>query len=206
MKRKLILYVFLFAACKQEVKQLSTTNKTLTEGKSIIIPDTVVDAGDGSLHLENGVWFWRDQPFSGTMERYYSNGKLQFKQSFYLGKEEGWQFSYYENGNKDAQRYYHLGEKDSVNLGWWINGNLRYEYHFKAGTYEGDFKEWYQTGKPLKWINYHDGKEQWGKGWRENGKPYMSFVMKGGRLYGQINPNLCYTLKDEKGEFRDSQK
>ena len=115
--------------------------------------------------------------------------------------EEGVLTSFYENGMKDSRRFYHNGEKDSINQGWWINGNPRFEYHFKNGVYEGDFKEWYASGKLMKHIIYHNGKEQNGKGWRENGKVYMSFVMRDGRLYGLINPNLCYSLKNERGEY-----
>ena len=114
--------------------------------------------------------------------------------------------NYYENGNKDTRRFYRNGEKDSINLGWWVNGNPRFEYHFNNGNYEGDFNEWYVSGRPLKNIIYHDGKEQSGKGGRENGKLKMNFVRKDGRLYGLINPNLCYSLKNERGEYIASTK
>ncbi|MBL0182944.1 MAG: hypothetical protein IPP96_11885 [Chitinophagaceae bacterium] len=46
-------------------------------------------------------------------------------------------------------------------------------------------------------VFYENGKEISGKGWRENGKLYMSFVMKGGRRYGLFNANLCYSLVKE---------
>ena len=171
---------------------------------SLIIPPIVVLSTDPALHLINGILFYQQKQFSGTVETFYSPGRLKAKQSFYHGLEEGLSLTYYENGNKDSRRFYHAGEKDNINQGWWINGNPRYEYHFKNGVYEGDFKEWYINGKPLKHIIYHDGKEQSGTGWRENGKVYMSFVMKDGRLYGLINPNLCYSLKNERGEFVNS--
>ncbi len=180
-------------------------NHSLSNERPIIIPAITVNATDTSLHLVNGVWFCQQKMFSGTMESYFSPDHLQTRKIFYNGKEEGWQYTFYENGNKDSKRYYHDGEKDSINMGWWLNGNPRYEYHFKNGAYEGDFKEWYVSGKPLKHIIYHNGKEQSGMGWRENGKVYMSFVMKGGRLYGLINPNLCYSLKNERGEFVKSE-
>lgn len=167
----------------------------------LVIPGLVVRSTDTSLRLDNGVWYYHQQPFSGAMETRFPSGSLRSRQTYYRGREEGLFLSYYESGRKDASRYYHNGEKDSINRGWWLNGNPRYEYHFKNGVYEGDFKEWYQSGKPLKHIIYRNGKEQSGKGWRENGKVYMSFVVKDGRWYGLINPNLCYSLKNERGEF-----
>ncbi len=166
-----------------------------------VIPSLVVNAADTSLQLVNGVWFWHQNFFSGTMETYFPSGTMKATQTFYEGKEEGMLTTYYENGQKDSQRFYHKGEKDSINRGWWANGSPRFEYHFKDGVYDGDFKEWYSSGKPLKYIIYKNGKEQTGKGWRENGKVYMSFVMRDGRLYGLINPNLCYSLKNERGEY-----
>jgi antitoxin component YwqK of YwqJK toxin-antitoxin module len=179
--------------------------KEIPPVQSIVIPAVVVQSTDSALHLVNGEWYYAQKFFSGFIETYFPSGQLRSKQSFYNGKEEGLLATYYENGNKDTRRYYHAGEKDSINLGWWPNGNPGFEYHFRNGVYEGDFKEWYANGKPLKHLVYHNGKEQSGTGWRENGKVYMSFVVKDGRLYGLINPNLCYSLKNERGEFVKSE-
>ena len=195
-----IAILLLIAACQfpqKENKPSAGEMKTAAP----VIPDITVQSVDTSLALQNGVWYYHQQPFTGFIETHYPSGTLKSRQSFYQGKDEGLMLSYYEDGSKDARRFYHNGEKDSINQGWWPNGNPRFEYHFKNGIYEGDFKEWYQSGKPMKHIIYHDGKEQSGKGWRENGKTYMSFVVREGRLYGLVNPNLCYSLKNERGEF-----
>lgn len=169
-----------------------------------VVPAVLVNLSDTGLKLVNGTWLYHGQAFSGTIRKLYPSGAVQYSQDYYQGKEDGNYFSFYANGAKEASRYYRNGEKDSVHTGWWPDGKLRYEYHFRTGVYEGDFKEWYAGGQPLKHIIYHNGKEQSGKGWRENGKPYMSFIMKDGRLYGLINPNLCYSLSNGKGEFRQS--
>ncbi len=166
-----------------------------------VIPNKIVQSGDPMLVLENGKWLYQQQPFSGTIVSFFVPGKLKSRQSFYEGREEGFLYTYYEDGSKDTQRFYHRGEKDSVNTGWWPNGNLRFEYHFTNGVYEGDFKEWYENGQPLKHIVYDAGKEQKGRGWRINGKSYMSFEVRNGRMYGLVNPNLCYSLKNERGEY-----
>jgi len=195
--KKYIVILIVLSACQPSKKD----KLFVTELKSIAIPDLTVKSGDTALFLNNGVWLYQQKPLTGFIETYFSSGSLKSRQSFYQGKEEGLFLSYYEDGSKDARRFYHKGEKDSINQGWWPNGNPRFEYHFKEGVYEGDFKEWYQSGKPLKQIVYHNGKEESGKGWRENGKIYMSFMVKEGRLYGLVNPNLCYSLKNERGEF-----
>lgn len=192
----------LFLGCHHNNLQ---SPKDTSPAQSIVIPSMVVRSTDSALHLVNGVWYYKQKLFSGCIETYFPSGQLRSKQSFYQGKEEGLLSTYYENGNKDTRRYYHAGEKDSTNQGWWPNGNPSFEYHFKNGVYEGDFKEWYTSGKPLKHLVYCNGEEQSGTGWRENGKVYMSFVVKDGRLYGLINPNLCYSLKNERGEFVKSE-
>ena len=197
MKMRGIIWMVIVIGCSTDSK---TTVHDTPRLQALPVSVTILST-DTALQLLNGIWYYRQKPFSGTIETYRAGGKLYTQQGFYLGKEEGMAVSYYENGHKDAVRYYHLGEKDSVHNGWWPNGQPRFEYHFKMGVYDGDFKESYESGKPMKYIVYAAGKEQQGKGWRENGKTYMSFVVRNGRLYGLINPNLCYSLKNEKGEY-----
>ena len=199
MRKLLRILIPIIFGCNQTEHDTQLVISTIKEYP--VIPGLVVRSTDTSLQLINGVLYYKRRLFSGNRETYFPAGTLQARQSFYQGKEEGLLNIFYENGNKDAQRFYHDGEKDSINMGWWKNANRRFEYHFKNGIYEGDYKEWYISGKPMKHIIYHDGKEQSGKGWRENGKVYMSFVMRDGRLYGLINPNLCYSLKNERGEY-----
>jgi hypothetical protein len=167
-----------------------------------VIPDIAIRSDDLSLVLQNGAWYYKQQPFCGTIETFFvSSGRLKSRQGFYNGKEEGLMEMYYENGVMDNRRYFRYGEKDSVHTGWWPDGKLRFEYHFANGVYQGSYKEWYENGQLYKHIMYHEGKEQQGKGWRVNGKTYMSFEARNGRMYGLINPNLCYTLKNERGEY-----
>lgn len=195
----IILFALLFGAgCMQQTEKENLSEAATQQAD---IPRVMIVSGDTSLKLFNGQWFYMGKPFTGFIRKNDSAGRLMAKQSIVKGLDEGWQFAYYPDGTMESKRFYHLGEKDSLNMGWWPNGKLRYAYHFKNGVYEGDFDEWYQSGNPLKHIVYHNGKEQSGKGWRDNGKVYMSFMMRNGRLYGLINANLCYSLKNEQGEF-----
>ncbi len=198
MKNYFFILIIFFLSCKNEK---TDEMRQLQAIQPIVIPAIKVMQTDSLLQLKNGTWFYADTLFSGTMENYFPTHQLKTAQSFYKGKEEGWYYSYYPDGVKESQRYYHAGEKDSVHTGWWNNGNIRFEYHFKNGVYNGDFKEWYQSGKPLKHIIYQNGTECSGKGWRENGKLFMNYVMKDNRRYGLMNAELCYSLKNENGEF-----
>jgi antitoxin component YwqK of YwqJK toxin-antitoxin module len=184
------LCILALLVCSYSCSEQNTGKSNQSKKSAVYL---VVQSADTSLHLINGVWYYQQNLFNGTIETHFPSGKVQSLQSFNNGKEEGLLSTYYENGKKDTRRWYHNGEKDSINQGWWPNGNPQFEYHFENGVYDGDFKEWYASGKPLKHIVYKNGKEQSGKGWRESGKPYMSFVMRDGRLYGLVNPNLCYS-------------
>lgn len=173
-----------------------------TSGKKDHTPASqkIIAVTDTALQLQNGKWYYSKQLFSGTIMEYWPNGHCRSSRQVEEGRDQGLEQGFFENGGKEYRRWYTHGEKDSVHTCWWPNGNKRSEYHFKTGNYDGLFTEWYISGKMLQQVLYKDGKEVSGKGWRENGKPYMSFVMKDGRRYGLVNSNLCYTLVKE--EYR----
>ena len=163
-----------------------------------------VDAADHSLSFKNGYWYYAGNLFTGTITEHFNNNAIHQSTQYLNGKENGWRITYYLNGDLSEKRLYNNGEKDNVHTGWWQNGNKRFEYHFINGIYNGDYKEWYQSGRLLKHIHYTNGIDDWGKGWRESGKLYMNYVMKEGRRYGIVNSNLCYTVKNDKGEYVNS--
>lgn len=162
-----------------------------------LIPALSVESTDTSLHFTNGYWFKSGLPFSGNIVHRYEDGKINERTGYYNGKEEGWSYAFFDNSLVSEKRYYHLGEKDSVHSGWWQNGKPRFVYHFKTGVYNGYFTEWYGSGAIYKEIYYVDGKEDRAKGWRENGKVYMNFIVKEGRRYGLENSNLCFTVRQD---------
>lgn len=161
----------------------------------------MVNRTDASINFKNGSWHYKGLLFSGTIRDLFEDASLHQSTPCSDGKENGWQVTFYPDGSLSEKRYFRSGEKDSVHTGWWQNGNKRFEYHFSAGIYNGEYKEWYQSGKPLKHIQYINGKDICGKGWRENGKIYMNFIVKNGRRYGVNNANLCYTVKNGSGEL-----
>jgi hypothetical protein len=166
-----------------------------------VIPSVTVHLPDTAFTIQNGVGMYHLKPFSGTLMEHYDSAHIKSSIQYFNGKQEGTELSYFHNGQKEALRFYTGGEKDSLHTGWWPNGNKRFEYHFINGAYDGNFTEWYEGGKLGKEIIYKNGEELSGKGWRENGKLYMCYVMKDGRRYGLVNAQLCYTLKNERGEY-----
>jgi len=201
--RRLLTIVFLLVAALGIFLCIDANGSKVKEDL-ISIPSVTVNISDSQLHYNNGLCFYRQQLYSGIIEDEYSNEKRHHERSFYKGKEEGWTLFFYEDGTLAEKRYYHLGEKDSVHTGWWQNGKPRFEYHFKQGLYNGNYKEWYSSGQGYKHILYINGKDEWGKGWRESGKMFMNYTMKDGRRYGIVNSNLCYTIKNGAGNFAET--
>lgn len=195
MKWNNCIYLVFLLACTIEQPTV------VKERQAPIIPAIGVRADDSKLHLENGYWYYGDSLFSGHVHAFYSNGNMQRMQTYYQGKEEGILLTWFQDGQKESERYFVAGEKDGLHKGWWENGMRRFEYQFKDGMYEGDFKEWFSSGAAFKHIEYKNGVEIRGKGWRENGKLYMSYEVKGTRRYGLMNAQPCYTLKNEKGQY-----
>ena len=200
MKCLINISIFLLFSCNNEHAEMPI-NKAV---QSISIPDVTVLSTNHLLQLKNGIWYFKDSLFSGTIKTLYPSQSIKSIQSFFKGKEEGWLETFYPDGLHETKRFYHAGEKDSVHVGWWPNGNKRFEIHFSDGAYNGEYDEWYVDGKPLKAIQYVNGNDISGKAFRNNGKPYMNFITKDGRRYGLLNSQMCYSLKNEKGEFNKS--
>ncbi len=195
MKWYIVISTFLMIAC------VSDQPLAVQERVAPVIPPLGIMAEDAKLKLVNGIWYYADTMFSGHVHAFHENGNMQRMQGYYKGKEEGLLVTWFPDGQKESERYFAAGEKEGVHKGWWENGKLRFEYHFSNGQYDGDFREWSVNGTIAKHIEYKDGNEIRGKAWRENGKIYMSFEMKGSRRYGLMNAKPCYTLRNEKGEY-----
>jgi antitoxin component YwqK of YwqJK toxin-antitoxin module len=191
------LIVILLLSCNEQHPEVHVQQAS----QQIIIPAKTVLSADTALHFNNGYWYYHSSLFSGTIQTWYAPQQIKSIQTFFNGKEEGWLQTFYPDGLHESKRYYHSGEKDSLHLGWWPDGNQRFEIHFSNGAYDGMYKEWYIDGKPSKEIIYKNGNDISGKAWRNNGKLYMNFFTREGRRYGLLNSQMCYSLKNEKGEF-----
>jgi antitoxin component YwqK of YwqJK toxin-antitoxin module len=163
-----------------------------------VSPGTLsINITDPGLKLINAVWLYNGVAYNGEIREIYPGGTLKSIQQVKDGKQDGIYATYYPDGNPETRRWYREGEKDGLHTGWWPAGSKRFEYHFNNGNYNGLFTDWYQDGKMLQQILYDNGQQVSGKGWREDGKLFLNFVVKNGRYYGLMNSNLCYSLKDQ---------
>lgn len=192
----IVLLLIFFAGCNTGDKTISTSPVNSNDKVTVIQLSLI--AGDDYLYFKNGYYYYKDSLFSGIITAFYPNGMIKSLTRITNGRQEGCTTTWYPNGNKESLRFYHNGEKEGVHYGWWENGNLKYTYGFAHGNYDGDYKEWYADTKIFKHIIYKNGSDQEGKGWRNNGKLFMNYIVRNKRRYGLLNAELCYALNKEK--------
>tara|TARA_R110000868_G_scaffold92112_3_gene255598 strand:- start:116 stop:718 length:603 start_codon:yes stop_codon:yes gene_type:complete len=167
----------------------------------IQIPDLEVSADNAQLTKDkNGLLLIDKQPFSGHLNTFFSDGKLESRISYFNGLQEGTQTKYYEDGKLREKRTYQLGEKHGEHFGWYPNQQLKFHYIFENGLSIGNHKDWYQNGSLYKDYNYKEG-HPFGsqKMWRTDGKLRANYVIReDGRKYGLTGLKRCAKVDSEK--------
>lgn len=176
---------------------------TSAGGAEGCIPNVTVNVSDTALHLVNGVYYYRGSLFAGYINSFYGGGSLESRSGYLNGKLEEVQHTYFLNGKMQSERRYKKGEKDGTHYGWYDDGTNRFEYNFSAGMTVGVNTDWYADGKMWRKAQYENGNEVRVQAWRTNGKLYANYEVRGGVIYGMNNSNLCYTLKNERGNYEN---
>jgi antitoxin component YwqK of YwqJK toxin-antitoxin module len=79
-----------------------------------------------------------------------------------------------------------------VHKGWWPNGKIQFEYRFANDEYEGEVKEWFSNGAPVRIFHYVAGHEAGSqKMWWEDGKIRANYVIINGEKFGLFGQKLC---------------
>ncbi|WP_422091844.1 toxin-antitoxin system YwqK family antitoxin [Tenacibaculum ovolyticum] len=170
----------------------------------VVIPLIKKSRNNTGFKLKNGILFFNEKQYSGTVEEYYSKGKLKSTATYYQGKKNGFFNGWYMDGSKWFKRFYTNGLKSGVHEGWFDNGKPMFEYHFNTkGLYNGKVTEWYKNGNLLKEFHFKEGKEDGSqKMWQQNGKIKANFVTKEGERFGLIGLKKCYTINTVNEEFK----
>ena len=196
MKRILIniILCFLLISC-------SSNNSQVAIRQAISIPNFTAEEISSALRIQNGVCYYNDGLFSCYIISRYKSGALKEKSPYFNGLKEGTDLSWFENGNLESERNYVKGEKEGTHTGWYADGTKRFEYNFANGLAEGISTDWYPSGKIFQQKLFGSGAEVSVKAWGETGKLYANYEVKNGVIYGLNNSTLCYSLKNERGEY-----
>jgi len=154
------------------------------------------------LQLNNGVLYYNDAPFNGTLKSFNEVNQTRNTTNYMHGKKDGEERKIDQNGTLAELRYYKNGLKVGVHKAWRKNGQQLFEYPYNnLGRYHGAMKEWYANGQLVRLFNYVDGKEVGPqKMWLSNGNIKANYTVVHGERYGLIGLKKCYSLKtnDEK--------
>jgi antitoxin component YwqK of YwqJK toxin-antitoxin module len=201
---------FLMVAATSSILICSCNPSSKQDNESIVvknykvditgIPKDTVFVTDKEVTLVNGLYYYKNKPFSGIIKELYTAGKVKKQISVYKGMLHGTYRSFYEDGKPWEIRSYKNNLSTGKHYGFWVEtGNPHFEYNYYEEKMEGLQKKWYKSGKPFLFLNYvNDREDGLQKGWRENGKLYLNYVTKEGFRYGLQKAALCYTLRNEK--------
>jgi hypothetical protein len=190
--------ILALVALGQACKPTPPGNIVSAKANTPIVDTVVASLCRQQLHVQNGRTFYRQQPFDGVLLQADSTQGLTSYSSYAQGWQHGTTVQFYtKTGRMESQRWYTRGEKDSLHTGWWPNGNKRFAYRFCKGQYQGPQLECYESGEVYKVVNYHNGQELAGKGWRPNGRLFLNYSVRNGRYYGRSNGKMCYEVKRE---------
>ncbi len=89
--------------------------------------------------------------------------------------------------------------KLSVMREWWPDGTLRREAQYRGRIRTGEYRTWYENGRPYEIRHYVNGREEGlQQAWTSDGHIYLNYEMKNGRRYGYVNAQPCLPLVEER--------
>lgn len=188
-----IVFLLFFISCNNPVNKEIKEVITVVEIK---IPSIEKDKNDKGFNLKNGVLYFEEIPYSGTVNQFYKDGNLKSTSTYYKGKREGKYLGFYSNQNKWFERFYVKGKKTKIHSAWYQNGQQMFEYQFNnQGVYHGYVKDWHPNGQLAKHFNFENGKEVGSqKMWQSTGKIRANFFTINGERHGLIGLKNCVSV------------
>lgn len=177
----------------------SSSGETRTTHTTPIVDKTAL-----WLKANQGLVFYKDEPFTGVSVEGYPNRQTAESITYQAGKRHGLREKWFNDGTLSYSSNYQNGKLEGEAKSWWRNGNLRSLYIYQNGIANGLQQEWYISGAKFKFRHLADGKEAgMQQSWRENGKIYNNYEAKNGRIFGLKRANLCFQLEDEAVVYSD---
>src|ERR1044071_3519719 len=75
---------------------------------------------------------------------------------------------------------------------YWPNGQLKLSASYRHDVYQGEYRTWYESGRPYEFRHFDNGRESGlQQSWTEDGTLYLNYEVRNGRHYGLINAKPC---------------
>lgn len=110
------------------------------------------------MERKNGVWYFKDSPYSGQFIDYYYSGRKQGEGTFKDGKVNGPRKTYYQNGNLSMERTYTDGIENGFEKEYYEDGSLKQKGEFVNGKEEGVWEMYFPNGQVKQRSSFKAGK------------------------------------------------
>jgi len=149
---------------------------------------------DAKLATSNGMLYYNDTLFTGTLYGMYNTHDTMFVEQYANGILNGPVKKWYATGVVAQQITYADGIKTGTGYSWWPNGKKKAVYSYKTGLFDGNAMEWYNTGQPYRKMFYIMGHESGlQQMWDAKGNIIANYDMRNGRKYGLTAVIRCVT-------------
>ena len=199
-----IAVLLLLISCQRNGENNVAPDIQVVNRKNIVIPDFQVAKEQLILHPNEGKWYYDHKPFSGQSVVYYPNGVLAESVGYYQGKKEGIAQKWFADGLLRRQSHYIVNHLDGILQIWSPNPNsiLISESQYIDGVQHGVQTKWHTNGQLSRRTNINMGNVVgMQQAWLRNGKIYVNYEAKNGRIFGLKKSILCYELEDENIQF-----
>ncbi|MGH1384216.1 toxin-antitoxin system YwqK family antitoxin [Kordia sp.] len=185
--------LLLLVSCQQKSQGKETVAEVTSPNASVVVSKDLL-----TLKQNIGLYYFKNELFTGVLEDTYNNGVIAEQTLYVEGKRNGLRQKWFPNGLLSFEANYVKGKQHGTSKTWWKNGNLRSISNHTHGVVNGIQEQWYKTGEKLKRLIIVNGKEEGlQQAWRKNGKLYNNYEAKNGRIFGLKRSGLCYELQNE---------
>ena len=94
-----------------------------------------------------------------------------------------------------ATRFEDIAKRNGRVETFWPNGHMKSDVTYRDDAYDGEYRTWYESGKPYELRHYVAGHEEGlQQSWTEAGMVYLNYEVRNGRRYGFVNAAPCMTV------------
>ncbi len=194
-------YKFILLGAESKIKGMKCLTSSADNDQLKLRTTTIIEVREGIAYIPND-----PLPFTGLLQKFYTNGKKEQETNFKDGKANGMDTSWYENGQKQLEGNYKDGKKIDLITSWYENGQKQSEINIKDGKANGLTITWHKNGQKKGEANFKDDElNGLVTTWHENGQKEAEANYKDGKKnglstswYDNGQKQLEINLKDDK--------
>ena len=117
--------------------------------------------GDKAYADDKGIVYVEGEktPYTGVIEGYDAQGKLEGKANYKDGKMNGSSKLYYPSGKLQSEATFKDNVQDGVQKDYYENGKLKAEVPYKNGQVDGTAKAYDENGKVIEQVIFKNGQK-----------------------------------------------